>query len=921
MNRPNRLQGAFLVCLAVSTLEAQDSDTSLTRTPAFTSSPDAKLQPLPPFSSHRLTGKQILAFPFRGLQNYLSILPGVVLQNGNLHFRGGRADEVGYFIDGFPVTNPFFNSNGVEIIPEAIEELDVATGAYGPEFGRSNAGLVHTRMKTGSDSLQFFFSGQTDNLVSTGSEFWKTTSFGYHNYVGTIGGPVIPGIKFFLAGEYEYFGNRQQMFLEPFRFEGLVTDGLGSRPVGTPLPGPVEFKRNFLDNNQSSKTTIQGNSTIELGDFRVRVTGSYSRLEFPDGGNWPNALQNYFRQRRNMKNEERTSFGGITITHKLSDDISYNVGLSFYDRFGQRSDPDFGDDWIKYPDSLENARKGYLGFYSRYFGPPSYSTIFGFSFTDPSSPNNTYSKNRQSSTTFTANIHANPTSAWKLEAGGEIEGWSIRDYRVNSISGLLSYLDSNNDGILERTFSDEYERRVRVSRAGAISNYGYDYLGISVDEGLDAPRKALFQSAYINNAFTQESATLFLGVRYENLRTGNLVYRKTPDKFSGIWDFPVSQALGVINEYELKGQDPFSFFLPRIGFSYIFGPEQLLYFAYGKYAQLPALNNLYINNITLSNLINPSTRTPYNLGGSVVGFYAGPEKSTQYEVGGRTQLIPGLTLSGQFYYKNLSDQLQLARVYEGDRPLFIAFLNNGEGTARGTEVSLEFQKEDRLFFGVYYSFSNARGRTSFPRSNQKEVTDETLPPIPYTITPYDYDQTQRGSLLASLRFDANDGELLNGFEFSAFATFNSGRRFTRIEPIRFLGSSTPWHIGVRPLLDVRSINPSEPNNASSTPWFFNVDLRLAKSLLAWPLEIELFVNVLNVLNTKNILNVYPQTGAPNDDSWFISPFFQNFRDAAALYEPFYRTINLQNRWSFMGATGFDTYSSPRQIRFGLNVKM
>ncbi len=919
MNRSNRLRGALLVCLAVSTLEAQDNDTSLTQTPVFTPSPADSFQPRYVFSAHRLTGKKILSFPFRGLQNYLSILPAVVSQNGNLHFRGGRSGEVGYFIDGFPVTNPFFNSNGVEIIPEAIEEIDVTTGAYGPEFGRSNAGLVHTRMKTGSDSLQFFFSSQTDNLVNTGSEFWNATSFGYRDFVGTLSGPIIPGFEFLVAGEHEFFGNRQQMFLEPFRFENLVQDGLGSRPVGTPLPGPVEFKRNFLENNASSRTTLQGNSTIELGDLQVRLTGSYSKSEFPDGGNWPFALQNYFRQRRNMRNEERTSFGGITITHNLTDDISYNIGFSLYDRFGQRSDPDFGDDWMKYADSLENARKGYFGFNGRYFAPYSYSTIFQFSFQDPSAPNNTYSKNRQSSTTFFANFKANVTSAWQLDVGGMTEGWTIRDYRVNIINNLLSYLDTNGDGIPDRTFADEYERRVRVIQAGFVTNYGYDYLGNSVDEGLEAPRKPLFQSAYFSNTFTEEAATLSFGLRYERLKTGSLVYSRTISPTGGVDDFVVN-ALGMISESNLKEQSPFSAFLPRLSFSCLLASEQLLYFAYGKYAQLPALNNLYVSNLTLSNLVNPTTRTPYNLGGSVVGFYAGPEKSTQYEVGGRTQLIPDLIFSARFYYKNLSDQLQLGKIYEGDQPLFVAFLNNGEGTARGTEVSLEFQKEERLFFGLYYSFSSSRGRTSFPRSNQKEVTDETLPPIPYTITPFDYDQTQRGSLLASLRFNADDGEILDGFECSSVATFNSGRRYTTIEPIKYFGSSSAWLIGVRSLLDVRGAIPMETNNASSTPWFLNVDLRIAKSIHLKPLELRFFVNILNLFNERNILNVNPQTGDARNDGWLQNPLSEPYK-ALPNYEQFYRAINFDNRWAFMSATGLDTYGPPRQIRFGMSVRM
>ncbi|MBF8247569.1 MAG: TonB-dependent receptor, partial [Bacteroidetes bacterium] len=252
--------------------------------------------------------------------------------------------------------------------------------------------------------------------------------------------------------------------------------------------------------------------------------------------------------------------------------------------------------------------------------------------------------------------------------------------------------------------------------------------------------------------------------------------------------------------------------------------------------------------------------------------------------------------------------------------IFVAFLNSGDGVARGTEVSLEFQKDERLFFGVYYSISSSRGRASFPRSNQREVTDETLPPVPYTITPFDFDQTQRGSLLSSLRFNADDGEVLNGFECTALATFNSGRRFTSIEPIQNLGASSPWNIGARPLSDVRISFPTETNNASSTPWFLTVDLRVAKSVLIEPVEVQFSLNIMNLFNTRNTVNVYPQTGDARDDGWLQQPYSEPYK-ALPGYEQFYRAINRDNRWAYMSATGFDTFGSPRQIRFGITVGM
>ncbi|MGQ4272370.1 hypothetical protein, partial [Nocardiopsis changdeensis] len=86
----------------------------------------------------------------------------------------------------------------------------------------------------------------TDDFAGPGQSFLGTTATGYRNIVGTVGGPLpyLEDVRFFLAVQHNYVRNRQQMFLEPFRFEGLVSDGFGGRPAGELLPngGTVEFK-------------------------------------------------------------------------------------------------------------------------------------------------------------------------------------------------------------------------------------------------------------------------------------------------------------------------------------------------------------------------------------------------------------------------------------------------------------------------------------------------------------------------------------------------------------------------------------------------------------------------------------------------------------------------------------------------------
>jgi len=54
--------------------------------------------------------------------------------------------------------------------------------------------------------------------------------------------------------------------------------------------------------------------------------------------------------------------------------------------------------------------------------------------------------------------------------------------------------------------------------------------------------------------------------------------------------------------------------------------------------------------------------------------------------------------------------------------------------------------------------------------------------------------------------------------------------------------------------------------------------------------------------------------------FFIASVLFSAYAALPLYEPFYEAINIQNRASYMGATGDELYGSPRQFRIGLSVR-
>ncbi len=56
-----------------------------------------------PPSVYIFAREKVLRLPIRELDEIVALENGVVRQDGNLHFRGGRADRAAYFLDGMPV--------------------------------------------------------------------------------------------------------------------------------------------------------------------------------------------------------------------------------------------------------------------------------------------------------------------------------------------------------------------------------------------------------------------------------------------------------------------------------------------------------------------------------------------------------------------------------------------------------------------------------------------------------------------------------------------------------------------------------------------------------------------------------------------------------------------------------------------------
>ncbi|MCZ6705793.1 MAG: carboxypeptidase-like regulatory domain-containing protein, partial [Bacteroidetes bacterium] len=137
-----------------------------------------------------VTAEEIVNLPVRGTANIAKIQAGVVSQEGSgtLNIRGGRGEEVTFYIDGIKV----FGSAGVP--QSAVQEQEMLIGSISARYGDAMSGIINITTKSGS--TKFF--GSFEGITSESLDDW-----GYNLISGAIGGPIgSDKLNFFLSAEY-----------------------------------------------------------------------------------------------------------------------------------------------------------------------------------------------------------------------------------------------------------------------------------------------------------------------------------------------------------------------------------------------------------------------------------------------------------------------------------------------------------------------------------------------------------------------------------------------------------------------------------------------------------------------------------------------------------------------------------------------
>ena len=205
-----------------------------------------------------IRAEDIKNLPIRGYANIVALQTSVVQDGGNLHVRGGRAEEVGFYVDGVNVSDPFSLTRTGSIPNISIEEVSFQAGGFGAEYGSANAGIVNTSTKTGRDRLQFTGESLTDiGATAPSTDRTKLYSYGNKLVSGSLGGPipVLNFIRYYGALEY----TQQDDSPTAGSFPLYDTDKLN------PLNGLPDNGEAFTDQN--------GNTIWDTGEPWVDMTG------------------------------------------------------------------------------------------------------------------------------------------------------------------------------------------------------------------------------------------------------------------------------------------------------------------------------------------------------------------------------------------------------------------------------------------------------------------------------------------------------------------------------------------------------------------------------------------------------------------------------------------------------------------------
>jgi outer membrane receptor protein involved in Fe transport len=833
--------------------------------------------------------------PLRGYQDAVAQQSGVVnfkqnigaeAQNNNtLIIRGGRPNEVAYYVDGFSQQDPLSGVATTSISSDAVNQIVVQSGGFNAEYGRINSGVINVVTREGADHYFGSFEAVSDNLSGSWND---APSMDSNIYGASFGGPLTPSTKqvtFYFAGERIWDRDRSPSVITADMADpsqpGLFSDGVL----------PSNWSSSWLGNG---KIAWKPSPTQTL-----KVGGTYNNND------WQQYLNVYRYDLNHAPKYEDTNWSVYTNwSHSLSDKTFYELAANVFTTERARGDGQYMND---------------LQAYARDAGDPTYDpneALFWYGDQSVDSEGNPtgahvwddYLKRYSKYYGFSGSYSTQMTKSFQFKGGGDFQYQTLRFYQHyfptklyyedgtprdtrnvdhygydvfgNKSDGGDSFTDSNGNGAY-----DLGEPFVDTNQNGVY------------DDPLDGAKHPKVASLYAQGKYEQLGLVVNAGIRWDYLTPATYALRSEDNPLD-----PEGLNDSHLTQQDLQPSKVYSVFSPRLGVGFPVSDQTLVHVNYGKFFQQPDLQNLYVSYEFLEYKIKT--------GNYFVGFgnpNLKPEQTTAYEIGLQHTPTENSSVNIVAYYKSVKNLVEIVNVPSFPNA-FSSYRNTDFATIRGLDLGYTLRRTGNFTASANYSLSYASGTGSV--SNTQRNIAWTASEPPKMTSPLAYDQRHKFSFDLDYRYGKGQGPTWGSSHFLENAGLNI---------LMNLGSGTPYTpttVYNAVTLAAVAVQPAGQINSRYGPWTFEVDLKLNKTVDLKGQSLDLYLWTLNVFNTQNETTVYTTSGSANSTNWLNTAEGQAWVAANA---DAYGGPEGAAQHYHLAELDPALYGIPRQVRFGAKL--
>ncbi len=734
---------------------------------------------------------------------------GVIKSDNAIHIRGGRAYENAFLLDGVSVQDPLAGTGfGLQLSASAIEEVEVITGGFNAEFGQATSGVVNVKTREGDSKYSGFISYKRDNFGEKTSPHVFNLDVLEANFSGPepITSSLLPALGLQIPGEITFFSN----------FYVGMSDGITQgyyKPTAQQLNSSTFFGTSFAPRAENSwfwlgKITYKYAPTLKFYySFNQSVNINQNSQSLQSNLEYVEPSPGYQYSYQNILDDANTfthnnKYHSFGVTHTLSSKTFYEFKVnSFYTNL--RADAN-GKDWFLY-----NEPKDIVTFPIEYYNldRDTIGIIPGDGFWDVGNPF-TWRDHYVQEFSVRGDLTHFFDEKNKFKAGFNLQ---FQEMQVIDIyKPWIGDLGLNNDIYKVYPALGSFYAQDNINFSGMILNFGlrmdYWFPGKYVDDAIENPEVVTIPDE-IREKYKNDSFSWF-GNRHFKARIS-----------------------------------------PRLGISHPVSDNQTLFFSYGHFSKWPKPQFVY------------AKLDPLNAQSSFQRFgnpNLNPETTVAYELGLKTQFSNDDVLTITTYYKDIFDYVntRTAKIVSPrfSTQSFITYVNSDYARSRGIE--LEYRKRIGKWFNGNASFTYAivTGKSSSADEGVLVLQGDLNESIKEQFVPWDKPLT--ASLSTSFYIEKDKPLLgfapgiLDDYNIYLRCFYQSGKRYT---PAVFTGFTDEQ--GRAEYEYVTNERYSEIGD----DWFW-IDLNFEKYFQLVDVKFSVFVEVNNLLDTKNSAIINPVTG-------------------------------------------------------------